>query len=77
MKWIKHKNRRVNLENISYFESVDFKRMVEETGDIRPVFAIRFFFSGSKEEINFEFFTLEERDKFIKELDGDLFNQML
>ena len=76
MKWLKHENRRVNLENVVYFESVDFKRR-EENGEVKAIFAIRFVYSTPRDEVNFEFFKFEERENFIKSIDDSLFSQMV
>lgn len=76
MKWLKHENRRVNLENVVYFESVDFKRR-EENGEVKVIFAIRFIYSTPRDEVNFEFFKFEDRENFLKSIDDSLFAQMV
>lgn len=77
MNWIKHQDKRVNLDNIVYFEPVDFKKRFEDGGDVRPVFAIRFVYIAPVHEVNFEFFTIEERENFLRSIDQDLFTEMV
>ncbi len=76
MKWLKHESKRVNLDNVDYFESVDFKRR-EENGEAKAIFAIRFVYSTPRDEVNFEFFKFEERESFLKSIDESLFSQMV
>jgi len=76
MKWLKHENKRVNLDNVVYFESVDFKRR-EESGEVKLIFSIRFVYSTPRDEVNFEFLKFEDRENFLKLIDDSLLIQMV
>lgn len=76
MNWIKDNDKRINLDNIIYFEKSDFKRRQEGTDEIKAIFSIKFIYC-SQSSVNIEFFSQEDRDAFLEKLDNSLFNQML
>lgn len=76
MNWIKDAERRINLQNIIYFERFDFKRKHEDSDIVKSIFAIKFVYTGSG-SVNLEFPTHEEREEFLEKIDTDLFQQML
>jgi hypothetical protein len=76
MNWIKNDDKRVNLDNIVYFERFDFKRRDEGSDNAKAIFSIKFVYC-SQGSVNLEFFSHEERESFMEKLDQTLFNQML
>ncbi len=76
MNWIKDNDKRINLDNIVYFERFDFKKRYEDRDEAKSIFSIKFVYH-SQGSVNLEFSSHEEREAFLEKLDQSLFNQML
>lgn len=72
MKWIKEGEKRINLDNISHIQKIDFKRRIEETDKNVAIFGVNFFYAG-KGEILVEFLSMEEREVFLQKVDQLIF----